>query len=223
MLCTCSALCDPVACSSPGSSVHGISQVRILEWVTIPLSREMILRINTMLAWSEVKLLSRVWLCDPMNCSLPGSSVHGIFQARVLEWVAISFSRGSSRPRDRTRVSRIVGRCFTVWATREWIGPQPTQTLHEMAKIHLHWKGEERWRAWELPRRPARELEGTLQTKKGYGWAQAVSQPRASMRGCDHPGARWQTGCIYQHIGSTVYISTRRSNSIFASSSWAHS
>ena len=38
--------------------------------------------------------------CDPMDCSLPGSSIHGIFQARVLEWVAISFSRGSSQPRD---------------------------------------------------------------------------------------------------------------------------
>ena len=58
-------------------------------------------------------------LCDPMDCSPPGSSVHGIFQARVLEWVAISFSRGSSWPRDRTQVSCIVGRCFTIWATRE--------------------------------------------------------------------------------------------------------
>ena len=58
-------------------------------------------------------------LCDPMDCSLPGSSVHGIFQAIVLEWIAISFSRRSSQPRDRTRVSRIVDRCFTVWATRE--------------------------------------------------------------------------------------------------------
>ena len=52
-----------------------------------------------------------------MDCSLPGSSIHGIFQARVLEWVAISFSRGSSRPRDRTQVSCIAGRCFTLWAT----------------------------------------------------------------------------------------------------------
>ena len=51
-------------------------------------------------------------LCDPMDCSLPRSSIHGIFQARVLEWVAISFSRGSSPPRDWTWVSRIVGRCF---------------------------------------------------------------------------------------------------------------
>ena len=54
-----------------------------------------------------------------MDCSLPGSSVHGIFQARILEWVAISFSRRSSRPRGWTRVSGIVGRCFTIWATRE--------------------------------------------------------------------------------------------------------
>ena len=56
---------------------------------------------------------------DPMDYSLPGSSVHGIFQAVVLEWIAISFSRGSSRPRDRTRVSHIVDRRFTVWATRK--------------------------------------------------------------------------------------------------------
>ena len=47
-----------------------------------------------------------------MDCSLPGSSVHEIFQARVLEWVAVSFSRGFSQPRDQTRVSRIAGRCF---------------------------------------------------------------------------------------------------------------
>ena len=53
-------------------------------------------------------------LCDPVDCSPLGSSVHGILQARVLEWVAISFSRGSSPPRDRTQVSRIVDRRFTI-------------------------------------------------------------------------------------------------------------
>ena len=58
-------------------------------------------------------------LCDPMDCSPPGSSVHGILQARILEWVAISFSRGSSQPRDRTQVSHIAGRCFNLWATRK--------------------------------------------------------------------------------------------------------
>ena len=57
--------------------------------------------------------------CDPMDCSLPGSSIRGIFQTRILEWVAISFSRRSSWPRDWTWVSCIVGRCFTIWATRE--------------------------------------------------------------------------------------------------------
>ena len=55
----------------------------------------------------------------PLNCSLPGSSIRGIFQARILEWVAISFSRGSSLPRDWTRVFCILDRHFTVWATRE--------------------------------------------------------------------------------------------------------
>ena len=56
-------------------------------------------------------------LCDPMDCNLPGSSVYGIFQVRVLEWVALSFSRGSSQPMDRIRVSLIAGRFFTTWAT----------------------------------------------------------------------------------------------------------
>ena len=58
-------------------------------------------------------------LCDPVDCSLPGFSVHGILQARILEWVTISFSRGSSQPRDWTQVSCIGGRCFNLWATRE--------------------------------------------------------------------------------------------------------
>ena len=57
--------------------------------------------------------------CDPMDCRPPVSSVHGILYARILEWVAISFSRGSSWPRDRTRVSCIAGRSFTILATWE--------------------------------------------------------------------------------------------------------
>ena len=52
-------------------------------------------------------------LCDPMDYSLPDFSVHGIFQARILEWVAISFSRGSSRPRDTAHISCLAGRFFT--------------------------------------------------------------------------------------------------------------
>ena len=53
----------------------------------------------------------------PMHCSPPGSSVHGILQTRIMECVAISFSRGSSWPRDQTQVSWIAGRFFTIWAT----------------------------------------------------------------------------------------------------------
>ena len=71
--------------------------------------------------WSRSVVSNSLW---PMDCSLSGSSVHGIFQARVLEWIAISFSRGSSWPRNQIRVSRIAGRCFTVLATRE--APLPT-------------------------------------------------------------------------------------------------
>ena len=63
--------------------------------------------------------LSHVWLCNTMDYSLPGSSVHGIIQARILEWVAISYSWGSSQLKDRTGVSCIAGRFFTIWATRE--------------------------------------------------------------------------------------------------------
>ena len=59
-------------------------------------------------------------LCDPMDCvAYQAPLVHGIFQAIVLEWIAISFSRGSSQPRDQTQVSLTVDRLFTVWATRE--------------------------------------------------------------------------------------------------------
>ena len=68
------------------------------------------------------QLLCHVPLCDPMDCSLPGSSVHRILQARIPEGVAMPSFRGSSQPRDRTRVSCvscIAGRFFTRWATRE--------------------------------------------------------------------------------------------------------
>ena len=58
-------------------------------------------------------------VCDPMDCSMPGTSVHGILQARILEWVVMPFSRRSSQPRDRTQVSHVAGRFFTIWANGE--------------------------------------------------------------------------------------------------------
>ena len=72
----------------------------------------------TICMWVLVTL-SHVWFCDPMDCSLPGFSVHRILQARILEWVDIPFSRGPSQPRDRTWVSCFAGRFFPIWATRE--------------------------------------------------------------------------------------------------------
>ena len=108
---SCLSLCYSVDYSLPGSSVHGILQARILDWVAMPFSN-----ICVKVKESEFAQLCPT-LCNPMDCSLPGSSIHGIFQAEILEWVAISFSRGSSQPRDWTRVSRIVGRYFTIWAT----------------------------------------------------------------------------------------------------------
>ena len=74
-------------------------------------------------------------LCDPMDCSLPGSSLHGILQARVLEWIAISFSRGSPQPRDRTHVSRIAGRRFNFWDTRKAL----VFPILLFSSISLHW------------------------------------------------------------------------------------
>ena len=136
--------CDRMDCSWPGSSDHRILQVRILQgfaipfsmgsfwprdwtwvsciagrfftWIILSGSSDSIVADEIKKKESEVVQLC-LTLCDPMDCSLPGSSLHGIFQARVLEWVAISFSRGSSQPRDW--LSHIAGRRFTIWATRE--------------------------------------------------------------------------------------------------------
>ena len=115
-------------------------------------------------------IFSCLTVCDTTDYSLPGSSIHGIFQGRVLEWVAISFSRGSSRPRDWIQVSHTAGRHFTIWAIREatisckdglnigqkWYGPNRrpvlsvywkdccwswnSNTLASWCKEQTHWK-----------------------------------------------------------------------------------
>ena len=90
--------------------------------VTFPLSLTPLrldLRSYPELSWWFSCTKSRLTLCFPMDCSLPGSSVQRTSQARILEWVAISFSRGSSWPRNWTLVSCIAGRFFTDWSTRE--------------------------------------------------------------------------------------------------------
>ena len=76
---------------------------------------EAYVRIGTCIVKGKVKVAqSCLTLCDPMDCSPPGSSIHGILQARRLEWVAVPFSRGSSQPRHETQVLHTAGRFFTV-------------------------------------------------------------------------------------------------------------
>ena len=89
-------------------------------------------------------------LCDPMDCSPPGSSVHGIHQARILDWVAVPFSKGFLQLWCRTQVSHIAGGFFTSWATREaqeytgvgslflLQGIFPTQELNQ-SLLHCRW------------------------------------------------------------------------------------
>ena len=87
----------------PGSSVHGILQARILEWVAIFFSSDKVWS-----EWSEVTQ-SCLTLCDPMDCSLPGSSIPGIFQARILEWVGVFFSNRTGQ--------RIINRRYLAHST----------------------------------------------------------------------------------------------------------
>ena len=77
--------------------------------------------VKRLLVVELVAQLCQTLFCNPMDYSVPGSSVHGILQARMLEWIAISYSRVSSPPRYWIWVSHVVGRFFTIWATREAI------------------------------------------------------------------------------------------------------
>ena len=100
-------------------------------------------------------------VCDPTDCSLPGSSVHGILQARILQWVPMSSSRGSSQPRDRTRVS-----CLLHWQTGSLplVPPRKPQTftsliylngklIHTHTHTHTHTQIKLHWGLWvEFPR-----------------------------------------------------------------------
>ena len=88
---SCPTPSDPMDCSLPGSCVHGIFQARVLEWGAIAFSASPIYIYICIYQFNSVAQ-SCPTLHEPMVCSLPGSSVHGIFQARVLEWGAIAFS-----------------------------------------------------------------------------------------------------------------------------------
>ena len=83
----------------------------------------------------ELQSESVVAHCDPMDCSLPGFTVHGLLQARILEWVATPFCRGSPQPRGQIGVSCIAGRFFTIWATRR---PTRMSTMSFLGKLCLY-------------------------------------------------------------------------------------
>ena len=107
----------------PGIKPAFLNSPILVGWFFLPIAPP---RKSNYLLWSEVKVAQTCpILCDPMDWSPPVSSVHGILQARVMEWVTISFSRGSSPPRDWTLVSCTAGRFFTVWATIKWLQLRP--------------------------------------------------------------------------------------------------
>ena len=99
--------------------------------------------------------LSCVQLCDPYDCSPPGSSVHKNFQVRIVEWFAIFYSRRSARPRDWTQVSSITGGFFIIWATREapkgGLGFTLNQGfyIHAWVSFHLSFKPKASFINWE--------------------------------------------------------------------------
>ena len=96
-------------------------------------------------------------LCNPVDYSLPSSSVHGILQARILEWVAISFSRGSSQPRNRTWVSCIAGRRFILWATKIYVtyGKSQYHKNNPEGRDLKQPKGAPWWYSWNGKQAPA--------------------------------------------------------------------
>ena len=89
-------------------------QIRFLVWATW--QRKSIVQRWDMSEWVKI-VQSCPTLCDPMNHSSPGSSVHGILHTRILEWVDMPSSRRAYRPRDQTLVLCTIGRCFTIWAS----------------------------------------------------------------------------------------------------------
>ena len=121
-------------------------------------------------------------LCDPTDCSLPVCSVHGVSQARILEWVAIPFSRGSSWPRDQTQVSCTAGRYFTGWATRE--APLHRKQKKKKGKIHFRKKNGKRQLNAKLRRIQEKYLccrvflkqflqeIGRIRAGRGKGWTE---------------------------------------------------
>ena len=133
--------------------------------------------------WVRAKSLqSCPTLCNPMDCGPPGSPVHGILQARILQWVVLSFSRESCRPTDPTQASHIAGRLFTDWATREITKEEQKTKEHQgPAKERLtQARVDENSRSGWLSRSGNRE--GGVFAEPG-DWASAVARLAAMVPG----------------------------------------
>ena len=114
----CKWICLILALASTSTTIYRLSKCYV--YYRVWLSNIFIAKV--MMKVKVVKVLATQLcptLCDSMDWSVEGSSVHGIYQARMLEWIAMSPSRGSSQLRAWPCVSRIAGRLFTIWATRE--------------------------------------------------------------------------------------------------------
>ena len=181
-------------CSLPGSSVPGILQAGILEWVAISFSRGSSRpRDQTCISCMGRQILNQwaTWeahpqpltacalsitrscpaLCDPVVCSPPGSSDHGVLQAWILEWIDISFSRGSYWPRNRTLISFLAGRFFTRWAT--W---KVRNSLFFLVPFYVNIYGQ---------RESARHVSSpflTLPLSKPDGWQLLIPESFGSQR-----------------------------------------
>ena len=155
-----------------------------------------------------------------MDCSLPGSSIRGIFQARILEWVAISFSRESSQPRDWTQVFHTAGRLFTVWATREAllllllshssrVRPSATPwTATFQAPLPMGFSRQKYWSGVPLPSLQA--SPSWCYNVKQYwgswkGWTYFVCRRKVSCR-CHRVGFSWQNSQMVSRFISLVYV-----------------
>ena len=101
-----------------GKKTHNHSDYYHFKFMTTNFKSTSVWHCHLLQKWKVVVGQSCQTLCDPMDCSPPGSSVHEISQARILEWVAVSFSGGSSRPKDQTSISCIGRQILYHWATR---------------------------------------------------------------------------------------------------------
>ena len=161
----------PGVLQSMGSQRVGHDWATELNW-RWGMMKTIFMKVKLLLA----QLYPTLW--NSMGCSPPGSSVHGILQARILGWVAIPFSRGSSQPRDQTWVSCIAGRFFTIWVTS--LNPLYKRTAYK--QIYLH--GEMKHFICEFPQDKANSREGQVSKEtEALRGGRTVQRGRSTVRG----------------------------------------